>query len=42
MLSVIFDGRVENIGKILQVEINSSNQNTLFGTIIEKQNKKVA
>ena len=42
MLSVIFDGGVENIGKILQVEINSSNQNTLFGTIIEKQNKKVA
>ena len=42
MVSVIFDGNAENIGKIVQVKINSSNQNSLFGTIIETQNKKVA
>tara|TARA_B110000003_G_scaffold244998_1_gene254476 strand:+ start:548 stop:1891 length:1344 start_codon:yes stop_codon:yes gene_type:complete len=42
MVSVIFNGSVKNIGKIVQVKINSSNQNSLFGTIIEIQNKKVA
>ena len=42
MTSVIFDGEVKNIGKIVQVKINTSNQNSLFGTIISKQNKKVA
>ena len=42
MVSVIFNGSVKNIGKIVQVKINSSNQNSLFGTIIDTQNKKVA
>ena len=42
MVSVIFNGSVENIGKIIKVKINSSNQISLFGTIIETQNKKVA
>ena len=42
MVSVIFNGSVENIGKIVKVKINSSNQISLFGTIIETQNKKVA
>ena len=42
MVSVIFNGDIENIGKIVQVKINNSNQNSLFGTIIKTQNKKVA
>ena len=42
MVSVIFNGDNKNIGKIVQVKINSSNQNGLFGTIIDIQNKKVA
>ena len=42
MVSVIFNGNKKNIGKIVQVKINTSNQNSLFGTIIETQNKKVA
>ena len=40
--SRLFDGGKENIGKIVKVEINSSNQNSLFGTIKEKLNEKVA
>tara|TARA_B100001142_G_scaffold118649_1_gene120748 strand:- start:4185 stop:5525 length:1341 start_codon:yes stop_codon:yes gene_type:complete len=42
MISVIFNGSVENIGKIVQVRINNSNQNSLFGKIIKIENKKVA
>ena len=42
MTSVIFDGHLESIGKVVQVKIISSNQNSLFGKMIEKQNKKVA
>ena len=42
MSPVIFDGDSENIGKIVQVQINSSNNNTLFGKLLNKQNKKVA
>ncbi len=41
MTSVIFDGDITNIGKIVEVEINNSNQNTLFGKKLD-QNKKVA
>ncbi len=41
MTSVIFDGNISNIGKIVQVEVNSSNQNSLFGKINLKK-KKVA
>ena len=42
MTSVIFDGNVENIGKIVQVEIDDSNQTSLFGKIKKNYNKKVA
>ena len=42
MVSVICNGNIKNIGKLVQVRINNSNQNSLFGTIIETQNKKVA
>ncbi|MDC1032650.1 tRNA (N6-isopentenyl adenosine(37)-C2)-methylthiotransferase MiaB [Candidatus Pelagibacter sp.] len=42
MTPVIFSGDKKNIGNTIQVKINSSNQNSLFGKILEKQNKKVA
>ena len=42
MTPVIFEGQSSNIGKVIQIKINSSNQNSLFGTIIIKQSKKVA
>ena len=42
MTSVIFDGNEENIGKIVEVEIDSSNQNTLFGKLKLNNNKRVA
>jgi tRNA-2-methylthio-N6-dimethylallyladenosine synthase len=42
MTSVIFDGNQENIGKIVQVEIISSNQNSLFGKLKESYKQKVA
>ncbi len=34
--SVIFDGEIEKIGKIVNVKIKNSNQNTLFGIIDKK------
>jgi len=42
MTSVIFEGNQENIGKIVQVEITSSNQNSLFGKLKENYKQKVA
>ena len=42
MTSVIFDGKIDCIGKIVQVEITSSNQNSLFGKLQESIKKKVA
>jgi len=42
MTSVIFDGNIENIGKIVQVEITTSNQNSLFGKLKESYKQKVA
>ena len=42
MTSVIFDGGLENIGKIVQVEIPKSNQNSLFGKLKENYKQKVA
>ena len=42
MTSVIFDGGIENIGKIVQVEISGSNQNSLFGKLKESYKQKVA
>ena len=42
MTSVIFDGSIENIGKIVQVEVTRSNQNSLFGKLKESYKQKVA
>ncbi len=42
MTPVIFDGKKENIGKILPVKIVKSNRSTLFGELINNSNKKVA
>ena len=42
MTSVIFDGNTGFIGKIVQIEITSSNQNSLFGKLKENYKKKVA
>ena len=42
MTSVIIDGNQENVGKIVKVKINKSNQNTLFGEVIKKKKLKVA
>jgi len=42
MTSVIFDGHPENIGKIVEVEIIRSNQNSLFGKLKESYKQKVA
>ena len=42
MTSVIFDGSLENIGKIVQVKVKSSNQNSLFGKLKENCKQKVA
>ena len=38
--SVIFEGHEDDIGKVLKVNIENSNQNTLFGKI--KNNMKAA
>jgi tRNA-2-methylthio-N6-dimethylallyladenosine synthase len=40
MTPVIFNGEMQDIGKIIKVKINSSNKNSLFGKIIEKNDKK--
>ena len=42
MTSVIFDGNQKNIGKIVQVKITGSNQNSLFGKLKEDFKQKVA
>ena len=42
MTSVLFNGNDDLIGKVLKVKIKSSNQNTLFGEVIEQSDKKVA
>ena len=42
MTSVIFDGIDEDVGNIVKVKINTSNQNTLFGKKISKFQQKVA
>ena len=42
MTSVIFDGNANYIGKIVQIEITSSNQNSLFGSLKENYKQKVA
>ena len=42
MTSVIFDGNTDFIGKVMQIEITNSNQNSLFGILNENYKKKVA
>jgi len=42
MTSVIFEGGLENIGKIVKVKIISSNQNSLFGKLKESYKQRVA
>ena len=42
MTSVIFDGNEEDIGHVIKVKINNSNQNTLFGEKVRKSEQKVA
>jgi len=42
MTSVIFDANVEDVGKVIKVKINNSNQNTLFGEKLSKSEQKVA
>ena len=42
MTSVIFNGKKNDIGKIVQVRIKDSNRNTLFGEVISNSDQKVA
>ena len=42
MTSVIFNGKKEDIGKIMAVKINKSNRTTLFGESIVNSNQRVA
>ena len=42
MTSVIFNGKKEDIGKIVPVKINKSNRTTLFGERDFSSNQKVA
>ena len=42
MTSVIFDGNGKDVGNIVKVKINNSNQNTLFGECLNKSKQRVA
>jgi len=42
MTPVIFDGNDQDVGNIIKVKINNSNQNTLFGRSLNKSEKRVA
>ena len=42
MTSVIFNGKKEDIGKIMSVKINKSNRSTLFGELVVNSNQKVS
>jgi len=42
MTSVLFSGSDNLIGKIVKIKIKNSNQNTLFGEIVEQSNQRVA
>ena len=42
MTSVIFNGNKSDIGKVVQVKINQSTRNSLFGEIVSDSNQKVA
>ena len=42
MTSVIFDGNTDCIGKIVEIEITGSNQNSLFGILKKNYKQRVA
>ena len=42
MTPVIFDGKKEDIGKIMSVKITRSNRSTLFGELTSNLNQRVA
>ena len=42
MTSVIFNGKKEDIGKIMSVKIKKSNRTTLFGELAINTNQRVA
>ena len=42
MTPVIFDGIDKDVGKVVKVKINKSNQNTLFGKSMNMLELKVA
>jgi tRNA-2-methylthio-N6-dimethylallyladenosine synthase len=42
MTSVIFNGKKEDVGKVVQVKITKSNRSTLFGELVHNSNQKVA
>ena len=42
MTSVIFDGNDQDVGNVVKVKINNSNQNTLFGECLNKSKQRVA
>jgi 2-methylthioadenine synthetase len=42
MTPVIFEGNEKDFGKILEIKINKSNRNTLFGKMIDNLDQKVA
>ena len=42
MTSVIFDGNDDEVGNVVKVKIQNSNQNTLFGQSLNKSKKRVA
>ena len=42
MTSVVFNGKKEDVGKIVPVKINNSNRSTLFGERVLRSNQKVA
>ena len=42
MTSVIFNGKKEDVGKVVPVKINKSNRSTLFGEKVLSSSKKVA
>ena len=42
MTPIKFDGKKEDIGKVVSVKIQNSNRSTLFGKIINNSNQRVA
>ena len=42
MTPVIFEGSEKDVGKILEIKINKSNRNTLFGKVVDNLDQKVA